>query len=658
MATSKEKKEEKKIEKIKNPGKVNQDKARKKLIIAIVLVILVILVLFFSIIFAMIQKSKITIVKGVSTKGIELSNLTATEAKNKIIEEINKETKTPIKLKYNDYNLDLNLSEIEFNYKVDDTVKEAYEIGRSDDIIKSNFSILSTIVKGKEIKLKYTYNEDALKKIIENINSSIPGKVSEYTYCIEGEELIITSGVDGVKVKSKELENLIINSIINRDSSIEKKEYQELTIPIENKIADKIDIDKIYSEIYCEPKDAYLIEEPFQLIKDEDGVDFAISKDEAKALITGDKSEYSIPLKITKANKTVSNLGAKVFPHTLSEYKTDYNAGYLARAKNLEIAGEKINGTVLMPGEEFSFNQVVGKRTVEEGYQNAPVYENGKVVDGIAGGICQISSTLYNAVLLANLEVTVRRNHNYISTYVPEGRDATVVYGSQDFKFKNSRQYPIQINCTVAGGIARCEIKGIKEDTEYDVRIITNVTATIPFSEEIEEDSSVAPGTKQVVQAGHNGAKVTSYRVLFLNGEEVSRTLLYNDTYKVMNKIVKVSPGTTKKQEQKQTNIPEDLPQAEEKNNIEQTAPTSGEPANTVDEYIQNTDNTVIESTESASQPNTNTESVSETVEQSSGVSDNSLNQILEPTENQNLSTNVIDESIGNTNINANENNI
>ena len=242
----------------------------------------------------------------------------------------------------------------------------------------------------------------------------------------------------------------------------------------------------------------------------------------------------------------------------LSEFSTNYNAGAVGRTKNLQIAAGKIDGTIVMPGEEFSFNKVVGKRTVQDGYQNAPVYENGKVVDGLAGGICQISTTLYNAALLANLEITDRRNHNFVSTYVEAGRDATVVYGSQDLKFKNTRQYPIQINCSVSGGVAYFCIKGIKEETEYDVKILTSVTGTTPFGEEIEEDPSLEPGTKQVVQAGHNGSRVASYRILYLDGNEVSRTLLYNDTYLVMNRIVKVAPGTEEAQEE-DNGIPEDF---------------------------------------------------------------------------------------------------
>lgn len=547
MASSKEetKKKDSNLEKVKNPEKVAKSKRKSKLIIIIVLIVIIVLALFFSVIFALVQNGRNTIVKGVSARGVELSNLTVSDAKEKIMKELNKELKTPIKLTYGEYSLDVNISEIEFSYKVDEMLQDAYSIGRTENIVKSNYDILSTNINGKDLEIKYTVNEDALNNLVANVDTGIPGKATEATYDIEEKELIITPGKDGIALKKDELKKLIIDSIKNRDASIENKEYQEIKIPTENQSAEPINIEKIYGEVHCEPQDAYLIKEPFQLVKDVSGIDFAISMEEAKALITGDKEEYIIPLKITPANKTVANLGEDAFPHTLAEFKTNYDAGYAARSTNLRLAANKINGTVLLPGEVFSFNKVVGKRTVQDGYQNAPIYENGKVVDGLAGGICQISSTLYNAVLLANLDIVERRNHNFTSTYVPAGRDATVVYGAIDFKFKNSRQYPIKLVSSVSGGIARFEIKGIKEDTEYQVNIYTKTTEEIPFQEEVQEDSSIPAGTKQVVQSGHKGAKVSSYRALVLNGKEVSRKLLANDTYKAMNRIVKVSSGIT-----------------------------------------------------------------------------------------------------------------
>ena len=544
---------EKELEKIKNPDAQKKKKNKKIIIAVIILITIMILACFFSVIFAITQKGRNTIVKGISAKGVELSNLTISDAKAKLAEQINKEIATPIKLKYEDYTLDLNLSEIEFKYNLDEIAEEAYKVGRAENILESNYSILLTMLNGKELEPKYTLNEEALTKIIENVDSNLPGKVVEYSHYIEEKELVVTPGKDGKKVNTEKLKETIIQAILNRNSQIQNKDYEEIEIPVYDKAADKIDMQKIHDEVYCLPKDAYLIKEPFELVKDVSGVDFSVSVQEAQNLITGDKEEYIIPLKITPANKTVADLGDEAFPHVLSDYKTNYNAGDRDRSTNLRLAANKINGLVLMPGEEFSFNKVVGKRTIQDGYKNAPIYQNGKVVDGLAGGICQISSTLYNAVLLANLEIVERRNHNFTSTYVPAGRDATVVYGAIDFKFKNTREYPIKLLASVSGGIASFQIKGIKQEVEYDVRIQTQVTQTIPFSEEQIEDSNIAQGTKQVVQGGHNGSKVNSYRVLFLNGNEVSRELLANDTYRVMNRIVKIPVITPTVAEPEQT---------------------------------------------------------------------------------------------------------
>ena len=239
----------------------------------------------------------------------------------------------------------------------------------------------------------------------------------------------------------------------------------KLLSTVQNSDLSKI-VNELYNKVYREPVDAYYETEPFKLYPEVDGIKFAISLEEAEKIISDKtKEEYIIPLTITKANKTVNDIGTEAFPYEISKYSTKYDVSNTNRSQNLKLASDKINGTVLMPGEEFSYNQVVGKRTVEAGYKNAKIYSNGQVVDGLGGGICQISSTLYNAVLLADLEITERRNHYFKTSYVPAGRDATVVWGSIDFKFKNTRSYPIKIEAKVSSGIAEFKIFGIKYES-------------------------------------------------------------------------------------------------------------------------------------------------------------------------------------------------
>ena len=167
------------------------------------------------------------------------------------------------------------------------------------------------------------------------------------------------------------------------------------------------------------------------------------------------------------------------------------------------------------------------------------MYYNGKVVQGIGGGICQLSSTLYNAVLYANLEITSRSNHRFLTSYVKEGRDATVSWGTIDFCFKNTRNYPIKIESTAQNGIVKIAIYGIKEENEYEVELETNVIETIPYTTNYINDNTLDEGTEIITQYGINGAKAETYKILKLNGAVVSKTLLSKDTYSTLEQIVK-----------------------------------------------------------------------------------------------------------------------
>ncbi len=528
------------------PKKIFLGNLRKKLYIFACFVVIILIIMVFSTCFAIININSNTIAKGVSIKNIDVSGLTIQEANNKINEAMKLELIPEISLKYSDsYEITLKPEQIDFQYKVGDIVNKAYNIGREGNIIVNNYSLILTSFLGKNLEISYAYNEELLNKFVDDINSKIPGIVIQPTYYIEDNKMIVTKGTDGIGVKKDQLKNEILEKIISRTVDEVKKEnyIQVIEIPTENVKADKIDMFKIYSEIHTEPKDAYFETEPYKIYPDVDGVDLEISVEDAQNLVNAeDKEEYSFDLKITKAQKTINDLGAEAFPYLISSFSTNYVASNVNRSTNLKIAAQKINGKVLLPGEEFSFNQVVGKRTVEEGYKDAQIYADGGVVDGLAGGICQISSTLYNAVLLANLQITERRNHSYTTSYLEAGKDATVVWGTIDFKFINSRSYPIKIESSVEGGVATFKIHGIKEETEYEVKILPVKTQSIPYTTSYIQDPTLAPGQQVVSQAGHPGYKVTTYKELLLNGSVVSKEVITNDTYSPMRTIIRIGP--------------------------------------------------------------------------------------------------------------------
>ena len=513
---------------------------KRKTIIFVCIVIIIIIFLIFSTIFALLNINNTNIITGIKAKNVDLSNLSIEDAENKLKEILNTELLEEVKLKYKDeYEITLDPSQIEFEYDIEKIINNAYSTGRTGNILENNYKILLTTLIGKDEKVEYSYNEEFLNSFIDDVSSKIPGVVVEPTYYIEDETLIINQGTDGISVKKEELKQLILNSIVNRNyEEIKNNNYNfEVEIPVQEKKASQIDIDKIYTEVRRDPQDAYFELDPYQIYPDLDGIDFDLEI--AREILKENKDEYTIPLKITKANKTINDLGTEAFPYLISSFSTKYDASNKNRSTNLEIAAQKINGKVLMPGEIFSYNKVVGKRTVEEGYKDAKIYADGGVVDGLAGGICQISSTLYNAVLLANLEIVERRNHSYVTSYVSAGRDATVVYGAIDFQFKNSRNYPIKIEASVKNGIAEFKIHGMQEENEYEIKILPVTTASIPYSTEYVQDPTLMPGQQVVVQAGHAGYKVTTYIEKRLNGEEVSKEVLSNDTYSPMKAIIR-----------------------------------------------------------------------------------------------------------------------
>ena len=542
----------------------NKKNKRKYVMISVIVSIFIVIGIIVSTIFALVNINNDKMMSGVFISGIDVSGLSKQEAKAKLetlyYEKMNKE----IDVKYQDYETTLNPTLMEVNYNIDQAIEEAYKIGRRENIFISNYDILFTLIGKKDIKVDMTLNEEIAKQTINDISINLPGVVIESSYSIEEDELIITKGKAGVLIETDKLLEKIKNKLNDINAN---EDYIE--IPVTNKEPEKIDIDKIHEEVYKEAKDAYYTKEPFTVYPEVEGVDFDVEA--ARALLAEDKEEYIIKLIITKPNITIDKIGSQAFPDQLATFTTRFDVSDVDRSTNLRIACQKINGKVVLSGDTFSYNKALGARTAAAGYKNGKIYSGGEVVDRIGGGICQISSTLYNSVLLANLQIVERRNHQFVTSYVGAGRDATVVYGVTDFKFKNTRQYPVRIVASAQNGIATVSIYGIKEQNEYTFKFSTKTIASIPFTTQYVEDGSLAEGTEKVKQKGSNGIKTETYITKMLNGKVISTELLSRDTYNAMTRIVlkgtKVgsSNNTATQTENKNTDI--EIPKEDNKPN-------------------------------------------------------------------------------------------
>ena len=516
----------------------NKHSKTKKFIIFFVipLIVLIILLAILSTIFALINMNNTNIIDGVFIQGIDVSNLSVEDAKSKLSPIVNEYISKEITLKYGDFSKTLVPSQFNVNFDVDSAVQTAYSIGRSGNVFENNFAILNALLNSNNIGQNMEYDSELLDALLLELNNELPGRMENSGYYVDGTSLIIDSGKEGVNVDTEVLANRIakaLNDINNQDIVIE--------IPVVNVAPSPIDLDAIYNEVHKDPVDAYYTTDPYVVHPSSTGLDFDISMDEAREMLKTYQEEYTIPLKVTYPSVSTNDIGSEAFPDLLSSFRTSFTSSNSNRSTNIRLCSEKINGTVLMPGETFSFNQVVGKRTPEAGFKPATAYSGGKVVQEYGGGICQVSSTLYNAVLYANLEITERTNHGYKPSYVDPGLDATVSWGGPDFKFTNNRDYPIRIVCDTSNKILNIYIYGLKRDTDYKVVLDAQYVSTVNFKTVYQKDSSLASGQSRVIQSGSNGCKTATYKYLYdANGTLVSSECISRDTYNPHNKIIAV----------------------------------------------------------------------------------------------------------------------
>lgn len=249
----------------------------------------------------------------------------------------------------------------------------------------------------------------------------------------------------------------------------------------------------------------------------------------------------SVPADIQEPEITAEDLKKVLFKDLLGECTT-HVSGTAARVSNVKLASAAFDGTVLNSGDVFSYNDTVGQRTEAKGYKPAPAYVQGETVDEIGGGVCQPSSTLYYACLLANLEITERYAHRYIPAYITRGMDATVSWGGPDYKFTNSTKYPLKIVTKYDKGYLTVQLWGTKAD-DLSVKMTYETLSTTPFEEVEQLDPSLAPGQRQVKVTPYTGYKVRTYRNIFDgSGALISSDVEDTSDYKHRDRLVLVGP--------------------------------------------------------------------------------------------------------------------
>ena len=313
--------------------------------------------------------------------------------------------------------------------------------------------------------------------------------------------------------------------------------------------------DKVLEEVNIEPKNAEIVINSGNITVTPEVSGKTIDKEELHnkliESINGDPSdEIELTFDLVEQEAKIKAEDLKEITGVISSYSSKYSNTGDGRVKNMEIAASTINGTIVMPGEEFSYNALIGDTTPEKGYEKANTYVGNEIVPDYGGGICQVSTTLYRAVMRANIRSTERTNHSLTVSYSEPGLDATVANPYLDYKFVNTYDFPIYIQGYVSGGVVNFSIYGnVEAMGNKTYALVNEILEKYDPEVKYEEDSTMEEGTEKVVSYGMPGYKANAYQVTYENGVEVDRELISTDVYMTTNTVKK--KGTKKKEETK-----------------------------------------------------------------------------------------------------------
>lgn len=303
--------------------------------------------------------------------------------------------------------------------------------------------------------------------------------------------------------------------------------------------------ESINNKIKTEPKDATLSinGRKFSVVNEVIGKSINIDEFHEKlkdAIATHINDDAVVSMNLEVVQPKIKSDDLSKINGIIGSYSSNYGASSEGRSSNIELATKAINGTILMPGEEFSFNEIVGPRTTERGYKKAATYVGNKIEPGIGGGICQVSTALYRAIMHGNIRSTERRNHSMSVGYAKPGLDATVSYGDIDYKFKNIYNSPIYIEGNTYNKVMTYNVYGNIESLSgktYDME--NEILQTIDPTVKVIDDSTLPVGKEVTESAGMTGYKVNSYQLTYENGVQTSKELIATDYYTAVDTVVK-----------------------------------------------------------------------------------------------------------------------
>lgn len=500
--------------------------------------VLLAVVIFFG--YGLVLKGGDTIYPNVFVAGINVGGMTSEEAVAAVAD--------AVAASYSSATLDVQLPDRTLSFTPDQTnvaldadeaIAEAMAYGRSGNPFSAVLNYFSCRSNERYIDLQTVLNLDTdyIRNRIDELAQEVETTLSPSKVDVNEAAGTITVqvGYPDRQLDTEGLYEAVYNAFMNSDFTTLTWDYQETPCEL-------VDLTPYYEQYCTEVQNAEYDEETHTISEEVPGYGFDLEAAQQQLATAEPGSTVVIQMEDIEPEVTKLDLSSEMFGTALHKVSTKY-AVNSNRTNNLDLACKAINGTILNPGEIFSFNDVVGERTAAKGYLPATVFVTGGASESeLGGGVCQVASSIYYCSLFLNLEQVHREPHMYVVDYVDFGMDATVYWGSIDYQFKNTLDYPIKIQANIDGGTVNITFWG-PEELDFTVETDYEILETYPWTTVEQVDETKPVGYRERTVSPYTGYKVVAYiTVKDLDGNVLESREVYS-TYRKRDQVYVVGPA-------------------------------------------------------------------------------------------------------------------
>ena len=525
---------------------VNNNITDKDYKIPIVLIAIILTIITLVIIYFWVNKKENNREKyysnNITINGMSISNLSGkSELKNFLDGIYLKRLKEQAVFRVEDKELRIKGEDLDIKYNIDDIIDDIEKKNREIKEKQSNF-------QKYDFQIQFEYEKENLENIYEKVNLELKGnskKIVEFNF--EKMEAKLNKNTNEKSLDKIEFNNKVLNKFkeINNYEKID-------TLPVLNVISSSMQFEEIYNFMVKEPKDAYLNKNNENMseiiVKEENGYKPEKNIEELRELYL--KAEDFILVKLKRVDAKITEKMLKENNGILKNQEVGNEIIYDKVIKftenmdenskvNIKIASNDLNGTIVDSEQVFSFNEILGKRTKNRGFVNAPMYINNGVSNEIGGGISFVASGIYEGILRSGYEIKERLPHRYTVEYKEPGLDSAIYYGTYDLKFKNNTPNRLKIETINQNDGVRFRLIGKKENNKK-VEINIEKKETEKFTTKYIPNNSLKDGERKIIQSGRNGYISYVYRKIYINNELKENSLISKDNYQMLPEIVSV----------------------------------------------------------------------------------------------------------------------